>query len=193
MPDHEQADLTERFSKSKHLEELYRHQTRDKKGQYVDTFSEEFWKAVEEAAAMGTPIPDYIQLMAIISCGLSQDYVYADVDKHMRRFVEKSHLLYNPMPIMDIVRATMAGINIVRVTMADVPSTSSSSLAVAGTSDTVDNLYRLAAALTTVDWKEENGQAMLPWPDLRNSTVPADLEYREVRLVAGAVESTRKL
>ncbi|KAI5666344.1 hypothetical protein M9H77_16197 [Catharanthus roseus] len=60
----EEADLMDIFSKSKHLDELHKHQTR--KGQYLDFHSKEFWtkfhkarqKAEEEAAATGTSMPD---------------------------------------------------------------------------------------------------------------------------------------
>ncbi|KAI5682908.1 hypothetical protein M9H77_04136 [Catharanthus roseus] len=67
-----QADLIERFSKSRHLEELYKYQTGDKKGQYVDTFSEEF----SVTAATGAPMPNDLQLMATIFGGLSHDRLY---------------------------------------------------------------------------------------------------------------------
>ncbi|KAI5666629.1 hypothetical protein M9H77_16482 [Catharanthus roseus] len=78
-----QADLIERFSKSRHLEELHK-LAEDKKMQYMDIFSEKFWtkfheapkKAEEEAAATSIPIPDDLQLMAIISGGLSRDRLY---------------------------------------------------------------------------------------------------------------------
>ncbi|KAI5658548.1 hypothetical protein M9H77_27341 [Catharanthus roseus] len=59
-------DLTRRFSKSRHLEELHKHQSKDKKGQYVDLHSEEFWvrfheaqqKVNEEAADTDAPLPN---------------------------------------------------------------------------------------------------------------------------------------
>ncbi|KAI5649813.1 hypothetical protein M9H77_35818 [Catharanthus roseus] len=59
------TDLTYKFSKSRHLEELHKHHTGDKKRQYVDFQSEEFWtkfhkarqKAKVEAATTGTPMP----------------------------------------------------------------------------------------------------------------------------------------
>ncbi|KAI5676726.1 hypothetical protein M9H77_07676 [Catharanthus roseus] len=67
-----QVDLTERFSKSRHLEELHKHRTKDKTGQYVDFHSEEFW-AKEEATATGAPMPDDLQLTSTIFGGLSRD------------------------------------------------------------------------------------------------------------------------
>ncbi|KAI5678459.1 hypothetical protein M9H77_09409 [Catharanthus roseus] len=81
----EQADLMERFSKSRHLGELHKHQTGDKKGQYMDFHSEEFWKkfhearqkAEEEASTTGSPMPDDLQLMATIFGGLSHSRLYA--------------------------------------------------------------------------------------------------------------------
>ncbi|KAI5671880.1 hypothetical protein M9H77_12244 [Catharanthus roseus] len=63
------SDSMERFSKSRHLEELHKHQTGDKKGQYVDFYLEEFWaqqKTEKEIIATGVPMPDVLQLMAII-------------------------------------------------------------------------------------------------------------------------------
>ncbi|KAI5683160.1 hypothetical protein M9H77_04388 [Catharanthus roseus] len=74
----------ERFSKSRHLDELYKYHTGNKKGQYVDTFLEKFWtefhearqKAEDEAAVMDTPIPDDLQLIANILGGLSCGKLY---------------------------------------------------------------------------------------------------------------------
>ncbi|KAI5659131.1 hypothetical protein M9H77_27924 [Catharanthus roseus] len=71
-----QEDLTEKFSKSRHLEELHKHQSRDKKGQYVDFHSEKFWKAEEEAAATGIPLLDDLQLMAGVFGGLDRSRFY---------------------------------------------------------------------------------------------------------------------
>ncbi|KAI5677670.1 hypothetical protein M9H77_08620 [Catharanthus roseus] len=71
-----EEDLTERFSKSRHLEELHKHQTGNKKGQYVDFHSEEFWKAEEKVAATGAPMPRDLQLMSTISGGLSRGSLY---------------------------------------------------------------------------------------------------------------------
>ncbi|KAI5666394.1 hypothetical protein M9H77_16247 [Catharanthus roseus] len=70
-----QGNLTERFSKRRHLEELYNHQTGAKKGQYTK-FYKARQKAEEEATATGAPIPDDLQLMATISGGLSHDRLY---------------------------------------------------------------------------------------------------------------------
>ncbi|KAI5666641.1 hypothetical protein M9H77_16494 [Catharanthus roseus] len=78
-----QVDLIERFSKSRYLEDLYKHQTRDKKGQCVDFHSEEFWKAEEETAAIDAPIPDDFQLMATISGRLSRRRLYQTVWRHL--------------------------------------------------------------------------------------------------------------
>ncbi|KAI5657493.1 hypothetical protein M9H77_26286 [Catharanthus roseus] len=63
--DDKQADLTKRFSKSRHLEKLHKYQSGDKKGQYVDFHSEEFLDK-EEVAATSVPLPGEIQLMATI-------------------------------------------------------------------------------------------------------------------------------
>ncbi|KAI5677513.1 hypothetical protein M9H77_08463 [Catharanthus roseus] len=41
--------------------------------------------------------------------------------------------------------------------------------------------------------KENDDQAILPWPNLWNSTFLEDLEYLEARLVAGTIKSTKKL
>ncbi|KAI5667812.1 hypothetical protein M9H77_17665 [Catharanthus roseus] len=80
-----QTDLIERFSKSRHLEELHKHQTRDKKGQYTK-FHEARQKAEEEAATTGTPMPHDLQLMATISTGLSHGWLYKADSKaaHLR-------------------------------------------------------------------------------------------------------------
>ncbi|KAI5667642.1 hypothetical protein M9H77_17495 [Catharanthus roseus] len=103
----QQADLTKRFSKSRHSEELHKHQSGDKKGRYVDFHSEDFWRIVRRAET-------------VVS------YVFAAFDKQMREFAEQSHLPYTTMPpMMDIVRATIVVI----------PSTSSSTEAVPRTSD----------------------------------------------------------
>ncbi|KAI5675724.1 hypothetical protein M9H77_06674 [Catharanthus roseus] len=101
----EQANLTKRFSKSKHLEELHKYQKGDKKGQYVDFQSEEFWR-----------------IMSRVEVAVSS--VCATFDEYTRQFSKQSHLPYTPMPLMmDIVRATMV----------IVASISSLTTAVAGT------------------------------------------------------------
>ncbi|KAI5682312.1 hypothetical protein M9H77_03540 [Catharanthus roseus] len=61
-----QKDLTKKFSRSKYLEELQKHQKREKKGEYVDFRSVEFWEkfhglrriAEEDAEAPVTAMPD---------------------------------------------------------------------------------------------------------------------------------------
>ncbi|KAI5649639.1 hypothetical protein M9H77_35644 [Catharanthus roseus] len=76
--------LIERFSKSKHLEELHKYQNGDKKEQYMDFLSEEFWskfheaqqRVEEEIAATGIAMPDEVQLMATIVGGLSLSQLY---------------------------------------------------------------------------------------------------------------------
>ncbi|KAI5678718.1 hypothetical protein M9H77_09668 [Catharanthus roseus] len=74
----EELKSTQRFSKSRHLEELHKHQSRDKKGQYVDFHSKEFWarqKAKEEATATGAPLPNDLQLITTISDGLDRGWL----------------------------------------------------------------------------------------------------------------------
>ncbi|KAI5666525.1 hypothetical protein M9H77_16378 [Catharanthus roseus] len=60
-----QKDLTERFSWSKYLEELHKHQKREKKG-----------KAKEDAEESGTPMPNDLQLMAIVADGVSRSCLH---------------------------------------------------------------------------------------------------------------------
>ncbi|KAI5668285.1 hypothetical protein M9H77_18138 [Catharanthus roseus] len=92
-----------RFSKSRHLEELHKYQTGDKNRQYVDFQSEEFWISLteEEAVARGTPIPDDLQLMARIASGLSCSWIMrrfeaivfsvcTNFNEHMRRFARRA-------------------------------------------------------------------------------------------------------
>ncbi|KAI5681413.1 hypothetical protein M9H77_02641 [Catharanthus roseus] len=79
-----QQHLTERFSKSRHLEELNKHQTGDKKDQYVDFHSEEFWKKFHEArqkakdktVTTGAPMPKDPELMSTICGGLRSIQLY---------------------------------------------------------------------------------------------------------------------
>ncbi|KAI5682962.1 hypothetical protein M9H77_04190 [Catharanthus roseus] len=73
--DDEQADLTERFSKSKHLEELHKHQKENKKGQY-SKFHEARQRPEEKAAAMGAAMPDELLLMATIAGGLNPNWLF---------------------------------------------------------------------------------------------------------------------
>ncbi|KAI5678390.1 hypothetical protein M9H77_09340 [Catharanthus roseus] len=130
-----QADLTERFSKSRHLEELHMHQIRDKKGQLTFHIINEILRDSTEgrggSCSMGALMPNDLQLMATISGGLSRGQLYGAGTETAYLRAESSraaasYLLYTPMPLMmDIVRATMAAI----------PLTSSSMTAVAGTSN----------------------------------------------------------
>ncbi|KAI5680814.1 hypothetical protein M9H77_02041 [Catharanthus roseus] len=99
----EEANLTERFSKSKQLEELHKHQTGDKKGQYMDFQSKEF-KAEEETTATGADMPNELHHMATIAGGLSHgrgaddlrraesvvSSVCATFDEYMRRFANRA-------------------------------------------------------------------------------------------------------
>ncbi|KAI5663266.1 hypothetical protein M9H77_22589 [Catharanthus roseus] len=87
-----QADLSERFSKSRHLEELHKHQSRDKKGQYP-RFHEARQITEEEAAATGAVarLPPYCleaeqRIMKWVKAIVSS--VCAAFDEHMRRFAE---------------------------------------------------------------------------------------------------------
>ncbi|KAI5664768.1 hypothetical protein M9H77_24091 [Catharanthus roseus] len=68
-------DLTKRLSLSKYLEELHKHQKREKKREYVDFCSAEFW-AEEDDKSSGTAIPHDLQLMAIVAGGPSRDRLY---------------------------------------------------------------------------------------------------------------------
>ncbi|KAI5667284.1 hypothetical protein M9H77_17137 [Catharanthus roseus] len=58
----------------------------DKKGQYVDFHSEEFWKAEKEAIATTAPLPDDLRLMATVSGGLdrSRSYGVGSEEAHLR-------------------------------------------------------------------------------------------------------------
>ncbi|KAI5648341.1 hypothetical protein M9H77_34346 [Catharanthus roseus] len=66
------TDLMERLSKSRHLEELHKHQSGDKKGQYVDFHSEEFWARFHEVRQKG----EEEALLAIVSGGLDRSRLY---------------------------------------------------------------------------------------------------------------------
>ncbi|KAI5681074.1 hypothetical protein M9H77_02301 [Catharanthus roseus] len=71
------AILVERFSKSKELEELYKHHLGEKQGECMDFTSKGFWyervhkmkQKAEEAAPTGTAVPDDLALMAIVVLG----------------------------------------------------------------------------------------------------------------------------
>ncbi|KAI5681782.1 hypothetical protein M9H77_03010 [Catharanthus roseus] len=79
-----QKDLIERFSLSKYLEELHKHQKGEKNVEYADFYSAQFWKkfhevrkkAEEDAEASSTPMLDDLQLMAIVACGVSRGRLY---------------------------------------------------------------------------------------------------------------------
>ncbi|KAI5678159.1 hypothetical protein M9H77_09109 [Catharanthus roseus] len=73
--DDEQEDLTERFSNSRHLEELYKHQSEDKKGQYRK-FHKARQKIKEKAAAMSGLLPNDLQLMSNVAGGLDRCWLY---------------------------------------------------------------------------------------------------------------------
>ncbi|KAI5683158.1 hypothetical protein M9H77_04386 [Catharanthus roseus] len=99
----------------RHLEELHKHHTRDKNGQYVNTFSEEFWSSRAVAELQPCCLEAEQRITRWVEAAVSS--VYATFDEHMRRFAKQSHCLYTPMlPMMDIVKATMTA----------VPSTTSS-------------------------------------------------------------------
>ncbi|KAI5682773.1 hypothetical protein M9H77_04001 [Catharanthus roseus] len=100
-----QADSTERFSKSRHLEELSKYQIEDNKGQYVDfhfretKFHESRQKAEAEVAVTGTPMPDDLQLTSTIfgklSCGRRGSQAadglppyYLEAEQRIMRWVE---------------------------------------------------------------------------------------------------------
>ncbi|KAI5666905.1 hypothetical protein M9H77_16758 [Catharanthus roseus] len=133
---------------------------RDKKGQYVDFHSDEFWrrfhearqKVEEEATVTDVHLPDALQLMFIVSSLLDQQRIMrrvvaivsnvcASFDNYMRRFVDQSHLPYTLIsPMMDIMRAAMVAI----------PSTLSLIVAVEGTSDVV-RIYYSTPPLPSID------------------------------------------
>ncbi|KAI5662857.1 hypothetical protein M9H77_22180 [Catharanthus roseus] len=68
-----QVDLTERFSKSRHLEELHKHQGMDKKRK---RFHEARQKAEEEVATKVVLFSDDFELMATVSGGLDRGQLY---------------------------------------------------------------------------------------------------------------------
>ncbi|KAI5650024.1 hypothetical protein M9H77_36029 [Catharanthus roseus] len=81
----QQKDLTERFTQSKYLEELHKHQKGEKKEEeYVQR------KAEEDAEASDTPMPDDLQLMAIITGGVSHSHLYGAGSEEDHFIVESS-------------------------------------------------------------------------------------------------------
>ncbi|KAI5677671.1 hypothetical protein M9H77_08621 [Catharanthus roseus] len=125
-----QTDLTKRFSKSRHLEELHKHQNEDKKGyRGLHGASSEAAHLRAESSRAAAELPPYCleaerRIMRRVEVAVSS--ICAAFDEHMRRFAEQSHLPYTSMlPIMDIMRAAMAAI----------PSISLSTTTVVGTSD----------------------------------------------------------
>ncbi|KAI5650121.1 hypothetical protein M9H77_36126 [Catharanthus roseus] len=143
-----QADLMERFSKSRHLEELHKHRSRDKKGTMWISIQRSFGgdltrldrrpkRKLQPRAAhlrversqgiVGLPTCYLVteqRIMRRVEVAVSS--VYIVFEEHLRWFVEQTHLSYTPMTLM---------IEIVRAAMAAVPLTSSSTAADVGTSD----------------------------------------------------------
>ncbi|KAI5675405.1 hypothetical protein M9H77_06355 [Catharanthus roseus] len=101
-----QNDFTERFSQSKYVEELHKHQKEEKKGEYVDYLLAEFWR-----------------LMRRVEDAVSR--VSAAFDEHMRRLFEHNYLAIHSISAM---------MPLIRVAMSADPSISSSTAIVAGTS-----------------------------------------------------------
>ncbi|KAI5667514.1 hypothetical protein M9H77_17367 [Catharanthus roseus] len=89
-------DLTERFSRSKYLEELHKHQKADKKGEY-EKFHE-VRKAEEDAKASSTPMPDGLQLMPIVVGRVSRDHLYGAGSEAVNFIVESSRAVVGLAP-----------------------------------------------------------------------------------------------
>ncbi|KAI5663950.1 hypothetical protein M9H77_23273 [Catharanthus roseus] len=81
-----QKDLIERFSWSKYLKELHKHQKERRRGK---KFHEVRRKAEEDAEASGTPMPDDLQLMAIIAGGVNRGHLYRAGSKAVH-FIDES-------------------------------------------------------------------------------------------------------
>ncbi|KAI5682310.1 hypothetical protein M9H77_03538 [Catharanthus roseus] len=83
-----QAYLTDRFFKSRNLEELHKHQTRDRKGVcgfsirgVLMKFHEARQKAEEEVVAIGTLMPDDLQLLGTIAAGSEAVHLKAESNR----------------------------------------------------------------------------------------------------------------
>ncbi|KAI5667332.1 hypothetical protein M9H77_17185 [Catharanthus roseus] len=107
-----EEDLIERFSNSRHLEELHKHQTGDKKAVFgfpLRGVLGKLYRVGSEAAhlrgrAATALTPCCMEAVVYSLC--------AAFDKHMRQFSEQSHLSYTPMPpMMDIVGAAVATVS----------------------------------------------------------------------------------
>ncbi|KAI5682699.1 hypothetical protein M9H77_03927 [Catharanthus roseus] len=83
-----QKDLTKRFSQSKHLEGLHKHQKEEKKGKYK--FHEIRRNAEEDAEASGIVMPDDLQLLAIVASGVSRGRLYGVGSEAVHFIVESS-------------------------------------------------------------------------------------------------------
>ncbi|KAI5673142.1 hypothetical protein M9H77_13506 [Catharanthus roseus] len=131
-----EEDLTERFSKIRHFEELHKHQTGDKKGQCLQLMAiisgglnrGRSYGVGSEAAHFRAENNQVTLLFESREkdheTGAAISSVYTTFGEHRRRFAEESHLPYTLMPPM---------IDIITIAMAIVPSTSSSTAAVGGT------------------------------------------------------------
>ncbi|KAI5649844.1 hypothetical protein M9H77_35849 [Catharanthus roseus] len=96
-----QKDLAKRFSWGKYLEELHKH-LKGENEEYADFRSAQFWlslekfhevqrKAEEDAEALGTPMLDDVQLMAIVAGVISRGRLYG-VGLEAAHFIAKSNL-----------------------------------------------------------------------------------------------------
>ncbi|KAI5649087.1 hypothetical protein M9H77_35092 [Catharanthus roseus] len=64
--------LIEKFLKSKELQELHKHHSGEKEGEYVDFTSEELWVCCDH----GITVPDDLAIMAIVAGGMKYGRVY---------------------------------------------------------------------------------------------------------------------
>ncbi|KAI5666964.1 hypothetical protein M9H77_16817 [Catharanthus roseus] len=128
----QQAKFVDQFSKSKELEELYKHQSGEE-GEN-ERFHEAKKKVEEEAAVTGTVVPDNLAFMAIVVGGVRRGHVYGaglevvhlraessqtlscrglalicpDMLRTVEAAVYRADLVYIPPPlILDLVRAAM--------------------------------------------------------------------------------------
>ncbi|KAI5649832.1 hypothetical protein M9H77_35837 [Catharanthus roseus] len=149
--------------KSRHLKEIHKHQSRDKKGQYVDFHSEEFWarfhevrqKAEEEVAATGAALAyDLYWFLEAgylkpengqVATGLPPCYLEA-AQRIMRRVeaaissvcaaFDEHMMQFSEQNHLSYTSMPLM-MDIVRAAMAVIPSTSLSTTVAAGTSDAV--------------------------------------------------------